>query len=247
MRYRKLKLLKCSTCYEYFIRYSNKVKDSKKRYGDRPLFCSRACFNNFQDHIVRPYHYCKWCGIRFTTHSKKYDSENIGLTCSLKCRKMFETNTDLDRIAWNKGMTEPEWLTKDKRKSWEKQNNPRLQKYRTDYYFKNRQHKHDYDQNYFRKNPEKYLERNKRQLVKHSIPFKIPYMKYMLALTAWSKSIKKIFGGVCLVCGSNESIQTHHLFHKAGYPELSLNLNNGIPLCLVHHNEVHMKNIRVNH
>ena len=63
---------------------------------------------------------------------------------------------------------------------------------------------------------------------------KIPYL-----YRNWSSIIKEQYNNKCVVCGSIHNLHTHHIFHKSKYPELSLNLNNGIPLCLVHHNEVH--------
>lgn len=99
----KLKMLRCCTCYQYFIRPTNKVRDHKKRHGDTPQFCSKDCFNLFQQPFSRGYRYCEWCNKRFTLHTKIISRENKGITCSLKCRKFYEKNVDLDRVAWNRG------------------------------------------------------------------------------------------------------------------------------------------------
>lgn len=70
-------------------------------------------------------------------------------------------------------------------------------------------------------------------------PFtKIPYL-----YSAWSNTVKSKFGGLCQIC-YKQADHTHHIFHKGKYPKLSLNINNGIPLCIVHHNEVHFKGLK---
>ncbi len=64
---------------------------------------------------------------------------------------------------------------------------------------------------------------------------KLPYL-----YTQWSKTVREQYDNKCQVC-FEPSVHSHHIFHKSKYPELSLNLNNGIPLCQIHHNEVHGK------
>ena len=58
---------------------------------------------------------------------------------------------------------------------------------------------------------------------------------------SWSKTVRKTLGNYCHVCGSTKQIQVHHIFHKMKYPLLSLNENNGIPLCWVCHQQAHGK------
>lgn len=97
-----------------------------------------------------------------------------------------------------------------------------------------------YHQNYALKHPEKILEFRIRSLEKYAIPLKLTFKEYKSALISWAKTIKKRSNYLCF-CG-NKAVNTHHIFHKAKYPKLSLNLNNGIALCLQHHNEAHGKN-----
>lgn len=92
---------------------------------------------------------------------------------------------------------------------------------------------------YYEKNPEKFYRQNIKQLKKLSIPFKLPHQEYLNALISWTKTVRKTNGNYCAVCGSAHKLNSHHILHKAKYPELSLNLNNGIPLCKIHHREVH--------
>ena len=81
------------------------------------------------------------------------------------------------------------------------------------------------------KSQTKYLKRIGKNI--NQVYHKLPYL-----YSQWSKTIRDQYDNKCAICLEPAS-HTHHIFHKSKYPELSLNLNNGIPLCLVHHNEVH--------
>jgi hypothetical protein len=60
---------------------------------------------------------------------------------------------------------------------------------------------------------------------------------YNIRIFNWGKLIKQ--DKSCVICGSTDRLQAHHLIYKLQYPELSLNENNGVPLCHKHHNETH--------
>lgn len=107
---------------------------------------------------------------------------------------------------------------------------------------KNRERVKKVTKKWQKNNPEKILNAKIRQLKKYAISFKMPHKKYKYALIDWSKSIRKINGNHCAICGSNHKLNSHHIFYKKDYPELSLNTNNGIPLCKTHHLEVHRLN-----
>ena len=48
----------------------------------------------------------------------------------------------------------------------------------------------------------------------------------------------------CQCCGSvAKELQAHHLIYKSFVPKLSLNLNNGMRLCLLCHDQVHGKRL----
>lgn len=93
---------------------------------------------------------------------------------------------------------------------------------------------------YVEKHPEKRLMWNVKYLTKIGNELKLPCYNYQYALSAWCKTVKFQQGDKCW-CGSDDQIQVHHIFHKVAYPKLSLNPNNGIPLCAKHHYEVHGK------
>lgn len=90
----------------------------------------------------------------------------------------------------------------------------------------------------YENNPEKKFDINIRYLNKLSQPVNMDRFEYQVALMSWTKTIRKRFDNLCQIC-FNKADHSHHIFHKAKYPKLALNLNNGIPLCKSHHHEVH--------
>jgi len=81
-----------------------------------------------------------------------------------------------------------------------------------------------------------------RYLTKLGFPNNLSPFAYRHALTAWSKTVKKLGNGLCKICNSSATI-SHHIIHKSKYPALSLNVNNGIPLCDPCHNKSHGWNL----
>ena len=98
----------------------------------------------------------------------------------------------------------------------------------------------EYVKEYHKQHPEVGLKSKQKQFKKLSNELGIfPYNKIPMALYSWSKTVKKIHGNYCDVCGITKGIEVHHIFHKANYPLLSLNENNGIPLCKLCHLQAH--------
>lgn len=81
-----------------------------------------------------------------------------------------------------------------------------------------------------------------KYLKKLSHHFNTSYNNYRSGLISWSKTCKKRDNKQCNICGSTHKLNSHHIFYKSKYPELSLNLNNGVTLCHLHHREVHKLN-----
>lgn len=54
-------------------------------------------------------------------------------------------------------------------------------------------------------------------------------------LTEWAKLVKDRDDHKCVICGSDDHLQSHHILEKKLYPEHKLNLDNGITLCAKHH------------
>ena len=58
----------------------------------------------------------------------------------------------------------------------------------------------------------------------------------------WKEKVKNRDGGICTNCGVNENLHIHHIKSFAQYPELRINVSNGITLCKECHMEVHRGN-----
>lgn len=52
----------------------------------------------------------------------------------------------------------------------------------------------------------------------------------------WSEAVLKKDHFCCQCCGSSDNLEVHHIFNFATYPELRLDVDNGIVLCQKHHN-----------
>lgn len=88
-------------------------------------------------------------------------------------------------------------------------------------------------------NPEGQLKANIKHIKKYAAPLKLPDKKFKYGLVAWSNTIKKRDTKLCQICGSTKKTHAHHIFEKSKYPQLSLNPNNGVTLCVLHHQQTH--------
>ena len=116
----------------------------------------------------------------------------------------------------------------------------------------NRKHYKNYDRNYHKKHPEIGLRSNKKRLIKLGEQFNMNHFEYQYALNSWSKTIKKLDNYMCKNCDSIHNLNAHHIMPKKDFPELSLNLENGITLCeychsLTHGFEIYPANIVKQH
>ena len=89
----------------------------------------------------------------------------------------------------------------------------------------------DYNKNWAKNNPVSIYKSTKKYAEKHS-SF---YTK--MDLKAWGDVIKHIWNN-CIVCGSTEKLEAHHVKPRAQFPELALEIDNGITLCKKCHNEI---------
>jgi len=87
------------------------------------------------------------------------------------------------------------------------------------------------------KNPEKVLASYQRHLRKIGREMDLTVHRLVFAFQSWSSFVRQQDNNTCF-CGTPATV-AHHIIHKATYPKLSLNLNNGISLCDRCHNEVH--------
>jgi len=102
-----------------------------------------------------------------------------------------------------------------------------------------------YQQEWRNEHPENVLEWSIKSLTKQAKAFNLTVSAYKMTLASWSKVILKR-DKVCVICGSTDRLNAHHIIHRAKIPALSFLLNNGIALCHNHHDEAHWKKIRIN-
>ena len=152
-------------------------------------------------------------------------------------QKYYQENEEIIK----KQMKEYQLKNKEKMKEYQLKNKEKRNKNIKNFYLKNP----NYGKEWCLKNPEKKLKSQIKILTRLGKTLKLPYKEYAWALFSWAKIVKKQQGDQCVICDSKNKLHIHHIFSKAKYPKLSLNLNNGIPLCKIHHQEAH-GNIQVN-
>jgi hypothetical protein len=64
-------------------------------------------------------------------------------------------------------------------------------------------------------------------------------IRYSEEYKEWRKAVYRSDGWKCSICGSREQICAHHIKTFANFPDLRLNVENGITLCRKHHLEFH--------
>ena len=84
---------------------------------------------------------------------------------------------------------------------------------------------------YKRKNAEKILVQQKEYVKKTGVT--------KFALKTWSTVIKTLDNNMCKLCDSKKYLNSHHIMPMQYYPELALDVNNGITLCEECHHKLH--------
>ena len=111
-----------------------------------------------------------------------------------------------------------------------------------EYYQRNKTKIIERTSKYQKDNPEVSLKSHKKHLEKcGNWYYKRDHQSYMSALVSWTKVIRKRDDNDCQICGEDAKF-VHHILFKAKIPKLSLNENNGISLCKIHHDEIHRLN-----
>jgi len=87
--------------------------------------------------------------------------------------------------------------------------------------------------------PEVSLRNNINYMSKLGKIFDMNSSEYLHAFQSWSLTIKKLDNYMCKNCDSTENLNAHHIQPKSLFPELSLDLDNGITLCVDCHESVH--------
>lgn len=84
---------------------------------------------------------------------------------------------------------------------------------------------------YQNEHPDSAFQRWKKYITKLGDIFKLTPDQYKHSLISWSQAVRKRDNYTCQICGSKKDVEAHHILHKNKYPQLSLNINNGITLC----------------
>jgi len=98
----------------------------------------------------------------------------------------------------------------------------------------------DYQRQWEQKNRQRKYKKELNLYLKYGKFFNLNSYEFKSVLTAWSNLVRNRDQS-CLQCG-NPSTVSHHIIFKKTMPKLSLNLNNGIALCIPCHKEIHKLN-----
>jgi len=105
-----------------------------------------------------------------------------------------------------------------------------MQKYQKSWREKNPKKHYSYIVNWKKNNPEKVSQINFTYIKRAGLTLK--------SLWVWAQEIKRKVNNKCEVC-NKPAKHSHHIFPKAKFPQLALNENNGVALCILHHKEAH--------
>lgn len=162
-------------------------------------------------------------------------------------RKQWNKNHTEERKQYRKDHTEE---IKQYNKQYYKNHIEEIKQYGKQYYKDHIEERKQYDNQYYKDhieeikqyrkdNPEVDLKYKQKKLEKLGNLFDISSEQYKYALMSWSKTVKKLGFG-CGCCRSYEGkFHSHHIFPKIKYPEKSLDVNNGMVLCITCHIELH--------
>lgn len=207
---------KCLSHYLKEYRKTPEVKLKTKEYSSKPEVKLK------RKEYDKKYYSRPEIKLKKKENDKKYNARP-----EVKLKKKEHKSTPEYKLTVKKYNAKPE--VKLKKKEYNKKYRSKLE---------NKLKRKEYD----KQHPEVSLKAQKKQFKKLCNVLGIfPTVKLQSLYISWSKTVRKIFGNYCHVCGSTKQIQIHHIFHKMKYPLLSLNENNGIPLCRFCHYQTHGK------
>ena len=210
-------LKKCTTCKEV----KPATKEFFNRYKDGFQFRCKSCKKkHYAKHKkeAKAYHK-KWRAEnheKFNVCLKKYRDAHPE-QCKARARKYQDAHREEIKARNKKWNTEHKKEAKAYAKKYREEHSEECKKYAA--------------------------ENMKRNLSKFANLFDLSKSDMRMAQTIWSAQVRK--NKQCAIC-TQPAIHAHHILHASKYPELSLNLHNGIPLCRQHHAEAHLFDPYVN-
>ncbi|KKN46038.1 hypothetical protein LCGC14_0677320 [marine sediment metagenome] len=127
-------------------------------------------------------------------------------------------------------------------KRWQLENKERVKINTNKWRTKNRDKVREVHNEWVRTHPEQVIGYTRKRLKKYGDILFMDPKEYGCALNRLSKTSKERDNYICQICnteGNSKTLHAHHMFYKANYPQLSLNLNNVITLCKPCHEETH--------
>lgn len=98
---------------------------------------------------------------------------------------------------------------------------------------------------YHKKNLLKFLGYQKKYIAQQGKDLGMTSSQFGFALRVWSESVKKRDNYTCQICKFKDvqiKLNAHHILYKNRHPELALDVNNGVTLCLDCHYYYHKLN-----
>jgi len=135
---------------------------------------------------------------------------------------------------------------KIRQKRWVQRHPEKAKELKHNQYLKHKQSHQEWQKQYRQKNRIKINQKHREYRQAHPEQMKLYKIRHAKkygiklghAIVAWSQQVKKRDNYQCRLCGVL-AIHSHHILYQRFYPDLRYNINNGISLCITHHNEIH--------
>lgn len=114
--------------------------------------------------------------------------------------------------------------------------------YKHQYYLKNKERQYQWNKEWRNTHPNEVKEMRRKQHLKHQKKRNEYGRIWRKNNPSWSQQVRQIHGKLCVIC-EQPCTHAHHIIHKKTYPGLAKNINNGVPLCLLHHQQTHGVNL----
>jgi len=174
--------------------------------------------------------------------------------------RMVDNNLDARKYAskWQKenreryNKTKREYLKRHEHK-WAKQwktVNPEKNKLSRKKSWGNTKHRHLEKQRrvmskWRKENPKRAMAQMVRHFTKYGKKVGKPMKDFQFELLTWSNVVKTGDARLCQIC-FKPAIEAHHIFYIQNYPKLAFNVDNGVSLCKLCHQQVHGINLLKN-